>query len=89
MAISRKGKPSSLRRSVHDLFTGPLGKRVLADLNKIYHARSSYHKDPHMMAYREGQRAIILMLNDYVNKPEQEEIDINGPTDEPTSVFDS
>ena len=73
---------SSLHADAHELFTSPLGKRVLDRLNTIYGERSSFDSDSLRMAYLEGERGMVNLLKWYAtHQPTEDEDDDDGTDD--------
>ena len=55
------------------------GQEVLADLESAYYHRISYGKDPYETAYKEGQRSVILRINNLIKEKKQDgRTDHNG-----------
>ena len=48
------------------------GEVLLADLRNLagYGRASNFHPDPHVMAYREGQRVVVQRIFNYLNLDE-------------------
>ena len=51
-----------LKRDYGITFGSKEGERVMADLQSAYYKRSSFSKDSNEMAYREGQRSVIIRI---------------------------
>tara|TARA_Y100000401_G_scaffold116976_1_gene124190 strand:+ start:3998 stop:4216 length:219 start_codon:yes stop_codon:yes gene_type:complete len=51
-----------LKRDYGITFSSKEGERVMADLKSAYYKRSSFSKDSNEMAYREGQRSVIIRI---------------------------
>lgn len=51
-----------LKRDYGITFSSKEGERVIADLKSAYYKRSSFSKDSNEMAYREGQRSVIIRI---------------------------
>ena len=51
-----------LKRDYGITFGSKEGERVIADLRSAYYKRSSFSKDTNEMAYREGQRSVIIRI---------------------------
>tara|TARA_R100000458_G_scaffold58256_1_gene65920 strand:+ start:486 stop:704 length:219 start_codon:yes stop_codon:yes gene_type:complete len=51
-----------LKRDYGITFGSKEGERVMADLKSAYYKRSSFSKDSNEMAYREGQRSVIIRI---------------------------
>ncbi len=50
------------------VFSGDAGSRVLKDLRRYcYYNRTTIDKDPVMMAFKEGQRSVILHIHTVLN----------------------
>ena len=45
---------------------------VLADLESAYYHRISYGKDPYETAYKEGQRSVILRINNLIKEKKKD-----------------
>lgn len=43
-------------------FSTKFGEKVLADLQKRYNLRSSFHDNPTRLAFNEGERNVVLMI---------------------------
>jgi hypothetical protein len=55
-----------------NLFTGPTGEKVLADLkHAVGYDRSTFHPDPYISANNEGKRSVIVAI---INTMEQAEL---------------
>ena len=52
-----------LRRDYHSVFETEAGERVLEDLKKVcFYNDPTIHELPHIMAYNEGSRNVILHI---------------------------
>jgi hypothetical protein len=71
--------PETLHERIKTLFTSPLGKLLLEDLNRLYNDRSSFNSDPLIMARNEGERNVVRMFNSYTNNPIMEDVELDGP----------
>ena len=52
----------NIKRDYRSTFGSKEGERVIADLRSAYYKRSSFSKDTNEMAYREGQRSVIIRI---------------------------
>jgi len=52
----------SIAQDTQALFGSELGKRVLAQLEKDFMTRTSFHTDPLQMAFLEGERHVLLTI---------------------------
>jgi|TARA_R100001594_G_scaffold7167_1_gene19640 hypothetical protein len=52
----------NIKRDYRITFGSKEGERVIADLRSAYYKRSSFSKDTNEMAYREGQRSVIIRI---------------------------
>ena len=52
----------SLKRDYGITFGSKEGERVIADLRSAYYKRSSFSKDSNEMAFREGQRSVVIRI---------------------------
>ncbi len=52
----------NIKRDYRITFGSKEGERVIADLKSAYYKRSSFSKDTNEMAYREGQRSVIIRI---------------------------
>jgi hypothetical protein len=61
--------PKELRATYRQIFTGDDGKVVLEDLAKRFNIHStSFSKDPHETAFREGQRDVVLFIQSTIEE---------------------
>lgn len=50
------------------VFSGPYGETVLEDLAKFCRAHeSTFHENPHAMAFQEGRREVWLRIQEHIN----------------------
>ena len=54
-----------MKQAYIDTFTTEKGKRVLRDLNR-YRYKTTFRLDPIEMAYREGQRSLVLHIENMI-----------------------
>ena len=52
----------NIKRDYRITFGSKEGERVIADLRSAYYKRSSFSKDTNEMAYREGQRSVVIRI---------------------------
>ena len=52
----------NIKRDYRITFGSKEGERVIADLRSAYYKRSPFSKDTNEMAYREGQRSVIIRI---------------------------
>ena len=52
----------NIKRDYRITFGSKEGERVIADLKSAYYKRSSFSKDTNEMAYREGQRSVVIRI---------------------------
>ena len=62
MATDFEKQIKVLKRDYRFTFDSKEGERVIADLKSAYYKRSSFSKDTNEMAYREGQRSVIIRI---------------------------
>ena len=63
MDIFGQSKRSKLIQAYRELFLSDVGKEVLNDLCKSCHIhRTTMETNPHEMAYKEGERSVILRI---------------------------
>lgn len=60
MAKHKMLYPDELAKTVYSVFTTEQGKELLSYLEDNYLKVSSFSKDPIEMAFKEGQRSIVL-----------------------------
>ena len=53
-------------------FSTPEGERVLQDLQAAYGDRISFSSDPYATAYKEGQRSVLLRINNLLKERKDE-----------------
>ena len=53
-------------------FSAPEGERVLQDLQAAYGDRISFSSDPYATAYKEGQRSVLLRINNLLKERKDE-----------------
>lgn len=50
-----------------DFFTGPTAEKILEDLKRtLFYYRSSFDPNPHIAAFNEGQRAVIVAITNTI-----------------------
>jgi hypothetical protein len=58
-----KEKAEQLRKDYQSVFNTEAGKRVLEDLKRTcFYYGPTIHAQPHIMAYNEGQRNVVLHI---------------------------
>ena len=58
----------AMKKSYTACFSGKSGIEVMKDLEKkCFYNTSTLHKDPTVMGFREGQRAIVLHIKNTMN----------------------
>ena len=62
MATDLENQLKNIKRDYRITFGSKEGERVIADLRSAYYKRSSFSKDTNEMAYREGQRSVIIRI---------------------------
>ena len=62
MANDLENQLKNIKRDYRITFGSKEGERVIADLRSAYYKRSSFSKDTNEMAYREGQRSVIIRI---------------------------
>lgn len=63
MSLFKESKKAKLVRAYRELFESDAGKEVLHDLCKSCHVfHSTMDANPHEMAYREGERSVVLRI---------------------------
>ena len=62
MATDLENQLKNIKRYYRITFGSKEGERVIADLRSAYYKRSSFSKDTNEMAYREGQRSVIIRI---------------------------
>lgn len=72
------------------VFDGPDGQRVLADLRDRFGDRQSFViGDPHATSYHEGQRAVVLLIDQqraYAQHPQRYRLTVVGGPDDPEAA---
>ena len=62
MATDLENQLKNIKRDYRITFGSKEGERVIADLRSAYYKRSSFSKDTNEMAYREGQRSVVIRI---------------------------
>ena len=62
MANDLENQLKNIKRDYRITFGSKEGERVIADLRSAYYKRSSFSKDTNEMAYREGQRSVVIRI---------------------------
>lgn len=63
MEFFKETKRARLVRAYREVFSTEAGKEVLNDLcNSCHIHRSTMDSNPHEMAYREGERSVVLRI---------------------------
>lgn len=62
MATDLENQLKNIKRDYRITFGSKEGERVIADLKSAYYKRSSFSKDTNEMAYREGQRSVVIRI---------------------------
>lgn len=64
----KRQKKADLIRAYRNVFSGEEGKLVLHDLMKTFHVlHSTMDANPHELAYREGERSVVLRILRTIN----------------------
>jgi hypothetical protein len=64
MRVSKQHKERA--ELYHIVFQSDFGRQVLEDLNKLYNIQDCFDGNPYTMAYKEGQRSVILRIQRYM-----------------------
>ena len=62
MANDLENQLKNIKRDYRITFGSKEGERVIADLRSAYYKRSSFSKDSNEMAFREGQRSVVIRV---------------------------
>jgi hypothetical protein len=63
----------SIADDYHLTFSSAHGRRVLLDMMAKFHLNhSSFHRDPHVTAFREGERNSVLYILTMLNMTERD-----------------
>lgn len=64
----KKREPDQVVRAYREVFNSEAGKIVLEDMMKSFYTLSStFDPNPHEMAYREGERSVVIRILKTIN----------------------